>query len=63
MLQVFAVTFPDVDEETQARLFSVKAAGYGSFILLVYFTLAAIWCMCNMPFKQDTLLYGSKKDQ
>ncbi|EFJ43045.1 hypothetical protein VOLCADRAFT_106980 [Volvox carteri f. nagariensis] len=61
--QLLAATFPDADEKTQAQLFSVKAAGYGSFILLLYFTLASIWCMCNMPFKRDTLLYGSKKEQ
>ncbi|GLI68550.1 hypothetical protein VaNZ11_013012 [Volvox africanus] len=64
--QLLAATFPNPDLAAQtqdAKLFSVKAAGYGSFVLLLYFTLAAIWCMCNMPFKKDTLLYGSKKEQ
>jgi hypothetical protein len=62
-LLLLAATYPPDDEDTAARQFSVKAAGYGSFILLLYFSLAAVWCMCNMPFKRDTLLYGSKKDQ
>ncbi|GFR52728.1 hypothetical protein Agub_g15282 [Astrephomene gubernaculifera] len=63
--QLLQASYPGtVDEETAAaKLFSAKAAGYGSFVLLLYFSAAAIWCMCNMPFKRDTLLYGSKKDQ
>lgn len=36
-------------EALAAKMFSAKAAGYGSFILLLYFSLAAIWCMCYMP--------------
>ncbi len=34
----------------------------GAFILLVYFIAAGLYCMCNMPFKRDTLLWGAKKD-
>eukprot|EP00197_Chlamydomonas_leiostraca_P007208 CAMPEP_0202865466 /NCGR_PEP_ID=MMETSP1391-20130828/6069_1 /ASSEMBLY_ACC=CAM_ASM_000867 /TAXON_ID=1034604 /ORGANISM="Chlamydomonas leiostraca, Strain SAG 11-49" /LENGTH=350 /DNA_ID=CAMNT_0049545313 /DNA_START=21 /DNA_END=1073 /DNA_ORIENTATION=+ len=58
-----AASFPGADEEAQARLFSAKAAGYGAFILLLYFLLAGTYCLCNMPFKRDTLLYGSKKQE
>ncbi|KXZ48950.1 hypothetical protein GPECTOR_24g240 [Gonium pectorale] len=61
--QLLTATYPPTDEKAAAKLFSTKAAGYGTFVLLVYFSLAAVYCMCYMPFKQDTLLYGSKKEQ
>uniref|UniRef100_A0A7S0UR82 DUF7794 domain-containing protein n=1 Tax=Polytomella parva TaxID=51329 RepID=A0A7S0UR82_9CHLO len=52
------------DEAAEAKMFTTKAAGYGSFILLLYFGLAGVYCMCYMPLKKDTLLYASgKKDQ
>lgn len=53
--------WPPVDEKMAAKMFTSKACAYGGFILLVYFTMAAIWCMCNMPMQVDTLLFGSKK--
>ena len=56
-----AASFPAANEVLQAKQFSAKAAGYGAFILLLYFSLAALYCMCFMPFKQDTLLFGAKK--
>ncbi|KAG2491316.1 hypothetical protein HYH03_010322 [Edaphochlamys debaryana] len=61
--QLQEAVFPPVDQVAASKQFSAKAAGYAAFVLLLYFSLAAVWCMCNMPFKQDTLLYGSKKDQ
>lgn len=45
----------------QAKKFSRNAAAYAAFIIVLYFSMAAVWCMCYMPFKHDTLLYGSKK--
>ncbi|KAG2450712.1 hypothetical protein HYH02_004550 [Chlamydomonas schloesseri] len=59
--QLLSATFPGPDQVAESKNFSAKAAGYGAFILLLYFLLAGVWCMCNMPFKQDTLLYGSTK--
>jgi hypothetical protein len=44
-----------------ARVFSSKAAGYGAALILVYFSIAAVFCMCNMNIKQDTLLYTRAK--
>lgn len=58
-----ATSFPGVYEDQSAKVFSAKAAGYGAFILLVYFSFAAVYCLCYMPFKQDTLLYGGKKQE
>eukprot|EP00200_Dunaliella_tertiolecta_P003605 CAMPEP_0202349112 /NCGR_PEP_ID=MMETSP1126-20121109/6743_1 /ASSEMBLY_ACC=CAM_ASM_000457 /TAXON_ID=3047 /ORGANISM="Dunaliella tertiolecta, Strain CCMP1320" /LENGTH=378 /DNA_ID=CAMNT_0048940875 /DNA_START=86 /DNA_END=1222 /DNA_ORIENTATION=+ len=49
------------DEAAQSQLFAAKAAGYGSFILVLYFLLGATLCLCNMRSKKDTLLYGNKK--
>eukprot|EP00798_Chlamydomonas_sp_ICE-L_P020259 gene20259-27013_t len=43
------------------KSFTTKACAYGGFILLLYFSMAAVWCMCNMPMQVDTLLFGSKK--
>jgi hypothetical protein len=40
------------DQTLQAQIFSAKAAGYGGFILLLYFLLAGIYCMCYMPIKK-----------
>jgi len=54
-------TWPPADEAEQAKKFSTKAAAYGSFIFLLYFSLAAVWCMCFMPMKKDTMLFGAKK--
>jgi hypothetical protein len=51
----------DDTSEEDARRFSVKATSYGTFILLLYFSLAAVYCMCYMPFKQDSLLYVKTK--
>lgn len=56
-------TYPPADEAAAAKIFSAKAAGYGGFILLLYFMLGGIYCLCNMPFKKDSLLYGSKKTE
>jgi hypothetical protein len=58
-----AAAWPPADELSAAKLFSTKAAGYGSLLLLTYFSLAAAYCLCFMPFKRDTLLYGSKKTE
>lgn len=44
-----------------AQKFSTRAAAFGSFVIILYFSLAALYCMCNMPFKQDTLLYTRAK--
>ena len=54
--------FPPEDQKAASKSFSTKAAGYGAFILILYFSLAAIWCMCFMPIKHDTLLFGAKKE-
>ncbi|MEW5300210.1 MAG: hypothetical protein WDW36_003156 [Sanguina aurantia] len=51
------------DEDVTARRFSTKAAGYGAFLILLYFSMAAIYCMCFMPIKKDSLLYGTTKKQ
>lgn len=40
------------DEEKQAKMFTAKAAGYGSFLILVYFLLAAMVCLCTMRNKK-----------
>lgn len=53
--------YPGKDEPTAARIFSAKAAGYGAFLALLYFSVAGVWCMCNMRMKQDTLLYPRQK--
>lgn len=55
-----AAPIPD-PSEGRARMFSNKAMAYGSFMLLLYFTFAGIYCMCTMKFKKDTLLYASGK--
>ena len=44
-------------------MFTAKACGYGGFILTLYFALAAVWCMCFMPMKEDTMLFGAKKHE
>lgn len=36
------------DEDKQAQMFMAKAAGYGSFMILLYFLLAATLCLCTM---------------
>ncbi len=41
--------------------FGNSAAAFGAALLLLWFAMGAIYCMCNMPFKQDTLLYGRSK--
>ncbi len=41
--------------------FTTGAIGYGTFLITLYFAFAAIYCMCNMPIKQDTLLYARSK--
>ncbi|MEW5311322.1 MAG: hypothetical protein WDW38_003049 [Sanguina aurantia] len=51
------------DEDVTARRFSTKAAGYGAFLILLYFSMAAIYCMCFMPIKKDSLLFGTTKKQ
>lgn len=53
--------WPPVDQKAASKSFASKAAGYGSFILILYFSLAAVWCMCFMPIKHDTLLFGAAK--
>lgn len=49
------------DDTASMQQFTVKAAGYGAFIILLYFTIAAVYCMCTMKFKQDSLLYSRTK--
>lgn len=49
------------DDPASGKGFATKAAGYGTGLLLLYFTFASIYCMCTMKFKQDTLLYGRSK--
>jgi hypothetical protein len=51
----------DAAAAAAAKTFSAKAAGYGTFILLLYFSFAGVFFMCFMPLKNDSLLYGSKK--
>ncbi|GAX78820.1 hypothetical protein CEUSTIGMA_g6257.t1 [Chlamydomonas eustigma] len=53
--------YPPTNQTAAAQIFTAKACGYGAFILLLYFGIAAIWCMCFMPLKQDTMLFGAKK--
>jgi len=53
--------YPPMNQTAAAQIFTAKACGYGAFILLLYFGIAAIWCMCFMPMKQDTMLFGAKK--
>jgi hypothetical protein len=53
--------YPPEDQSKASKTFTTKACAYGGFILLLYFSLAAVWCMCNMPMKQDTLLFGAQK--
>ncbi len=58
-----AAAWPGPDEAMMAKVFTAKACGYGGFLLLLYFSLGAIWCMCNQPMERDTLLFGAgKKD-
>jgi len=49
------------DEAAASKQFAKKAAAYGGFLIVLYFTFAAVYCLVNMPFKQDTLLYGRSK--
>lgn len=56
-----AETWLPADQAAASKQFTSKAAAYGAFILLLYFSLAGVWCMCNMPFKQDSMLFGAKK--
>uniref|UniRef100_A0A7R9W1R6 DUF7794 domain-containing protein n=1 Tax=Chlamydomonas euryale TaxID=1486919 RepID=A0A7R9W1R6_9CHLO len=53
--------WPPADQAAASKTFSTKAAAYCTFLLMLYFSLAAVWCMCNMPFKPDTMLFGAKK--
>eukprot|EP00983_Pelagomonas_calceolata_P113736 1160015-Pelagomonas_calceolata.AAC.1 len=46
------------DEAAQSQLFAAKAAGYGSFILVLYFLLGATLCLCNMRSKKVRLREG-----
>ncbi len=36
------------NETALAQRFSAKAAGFGAFILLLYFLLLGIYCLCYM---------------
>lgn len=54
--------FPPLDQNLASKTFTTKAAGFGAFIIILYFSLAAVWCMCYMPIKHDTLLFGAKKN-
>ncbi|KAJ9514116.1 hypothetical protein QJQ45_002208 [Haematococcus lacustris] len=49
------------DELLMSKTFAAKAAGYGAFIIVLYFLLAGVYCLTFMPFKRDTLLFGSQK--
>ena len=44
-----SASWPPADEVAASKSFTAKACAYGGFVLLLYFTMAAIWCMCNMP--------------
>ncbi|KAI8467693.1 MAG: hypothetical protein J3K34DRAFT_32039 [Monoraphidium minutum] len=46
-----------------AKAFAAKATSYGVTLLLIYATAAILYAMVNMPFKQDTLLYGRPKGE
>lgn len=47
--------------EADGKAFATKATSYGVALLLIYATMAILYAMTNMPFKQDTLLYGRPK--
>lgn len=49
------------DDDDSMRVFTTKATAYGAFIIITYFSLAAVYCMCTMKFKQDSLLYSRTK--
>ncbi|KAL6746170.1 hypothetical protein V8C86DRAFT_1562677 [Haematococcus lacustris] len=51
------------DELLMSKTFAAKAAGYGAFIIVLYFLLAGVYCLTFMPFKRDTLLFGSQKQE
>lgn len=49
------------DADAQSKSFTRKAAAYAGFFIVLYFSAGAIYCLTNMEFKQDTLLYGRTK--
>jgi hypothetical protein len=44
-----------------AEDFATTTIALGIFVLLVYFTGAALYCLCCMEFKEDTLLFSRLK--
>lgn len=48
VLHFAATALPGEDEEAQARRFAAKAAGYGSFIILLYFMLVGAQRKCRL---------------
>lgn len=58
-----AAAFPPVDQAAAKRVWTAKVAGLGGFLIILYFLLAGIWCLCFMPIKHDTLLFGAKKNE
>ncbi|KAG1668591.1 hypothetical protein FOA52_007326 [Chlamydomonas sp. UWO 241] len=58
-----AEPWPPTDQVAASKKFASKAAAYGGFLVVLYFSIAAVWCMVYMPFKQDTLLFGAKKQE
>jgi hypothetical protein len=47
--------------EEASAAFANRATAFSAALLLIWFAFSAIYCMCTMPFKQDTLLYGRSK--
>eukprot|EP01023_Acetabularia_acetabulum_P059058 TRINITY_DN706_c0_g1_i1.p1 TRINITY_DN706_c0_g1~~TRINITY_DN706_c0_g1_i1.p1 ORF type:complete len:374 (-),score=52.06 TRINITY_DN706_c0_g1_i1:307-1428(-) len=50
-----------VEEQKFTTQWSAQALGIISFVVLVYFLGAGLYCMCCMKFTQDTLLYSRAK--
>ena len=58
---IMAAADPSTPDAGSSSQFSTKAMAYGSFMILLYFALAGVYCMCTMKFKRDSLLYSSGK--
>ena len=49
------------DNSTDSVRFSVSAAAWVSGIIMLFFLVTGCYCLTNMQFKQDSLLYPRTK--
>lgn len=49
------------ERDAYIPVFSTEAAAFGVFLMILFALFGAMYCMLNMKFKQDTLLYSRSK--